>query len=163
MLLHLYSKFISIRDKTSKMITITSEQNTKKSNSIFKYLFIIIAIGIVGTMIFALVRMFLSFLPFGSEMDTQKLLTSSYILYGVAGAVPLLLVPTMFLWINSRRKVIMNNVKTSFQVRGIGPYATSFQFSGAKKARFCQYCGFEVRSGERECPECSGPVRNIDL
>ena len=27
--------------------------------------------------------------------------------------------------------------------------------------RFCEYCGFEVRTGERECPECGGPVRTL--
>ena len=145
------------------MTTNTEKKSSKKKDGFFKFLLIVVVLGVIATLITGLVKMFLSLGLFGGDFDTQKLLTSSYILYGAAGAIPLLLMPTLFLWVFSKRKTLMSNVKTSFKVRGIGPYASGFQFSGVKKAKFCEYCGYEVRTGERECPECGGPVRNITL
>ena len=43
----------------------------------------------------------------------------------------------------------------------IGPYAPGYKPSGAKNPSFCEYCGYEVHYGERECPECGGPVRTV--
>jgi hypothetical protein len=146
------------------MTTSTRSESGKKKGSFFKYLAIFSVILVIGTLVAAMVLMFSALnIGGGGGVNLERLQLSTYMLYGVAGAFPLILMPSLFLWIFSRRKVIMNNVKTSFQVRGIGPYAAGFQFTGAKKARFCQYCGYEVRTGERECPECGGPVRKFEL
>ena len=145
------------------MTTSADNETAKKSGSIFKFLFIFVGLAIIGTLVTALVLMFSSFSFNGGEFDIDRLLLSTYLLYGVAGAVPLLLMPTVALWIFSKRKTLMNNIKVSMRTRGIGPFASSFQHSGVKNARFCEYCGFEVRTGERECPECSGPVRKLDI
>ncbi|MHA2256181.1 MAG: hypothetical protein ACXAAM_08920 [Candidatus Heimdallarchaeaceae archaeon] len=145
------------------MTTSTKSSSGKKKDSFFKFLLIFIVLAVIGTLVAAIVIMFTSF-GFGmGEFNQERLLLSTYLMYGVAGAVPVLLMPTLALWLFSKRKNIMKNVKTSFRTRGIGPYATSFQHPGAKNARFCEYCGYEVRTGERECPECSGPVRKIDI
>jgi hypothetical protein len=161
--LHLSLNFIRMDFNIYEMTTSTKSGSGKKKGSFYKFLAIFVGLAVIGTLVTALVLMFSSFGFGGGDFDMERLQLSTYLLYGVAGSIPLLLMPTLFLWLFSRRKVIMNNVKASFQVRGIGPYASGFKFTGAKKARFCQYCGYEVRTGERECPECSGPVRNVNL
>ena len=145
------------------MTTSTTSKSSKKKDSFFKFLLIFIVLAIIGTLVTALVIMFTSFGFGGEEFNLDRLMLSTYLMYGVAGAVPVLLMPTLFLWLFSKRKTVMLNVRTSFQTRRIGPFAASFQHPGAKNARFCEYCGYEVRTGERECPECSGPVRKIDI
>ena len=141
----------------------TTSTESKKPNRFFKYLAIFAFLAVIGTLITALVMMFTSLGIFGGEFNQERLMISTYIMYGVAGSIPLVLMPSLFLWVFSKRKTIVQNMRTSFQVRGIGPYASNFKFTGVKKSRFCEYCGYEVRSGERECPECSGPVRKMDL
>lgn len=145
------------------MTTTTKSETRKKPNSFFKYLAIFVGLLVIGTLVTALVLMFTSFSFNGGEFNIDRLNLSTYLLYGVAGSFPLIFMPTIFLWVFSRRKSIMNNVKISMQARGIGPFAASFQHPGVKNARFCEYCGYEVRTGERECPECSGPVRKLDI
>ena len=145
------------------MTTSTTSKSSKKKDSFFKFLLIFIVLAIIGTLATALVIMFTSFGFGGEDFNLDRLMLSTYLMYGVAGSIPLILMPSLFLWMFSKRKTIMKNVKTSFRTRGIGPFAASFQHPGVKNARFCEYCGYEVRTGERECPECSGPVRKIDI
>ncbi len=161
--LHLSLKFIRIDFKIYEMTTSTKSETGKKTGGFYKFLVIFTVLAVIGTMATAIVLMFTSF-GFGTgEFNQDRLLLSTYLMYGVAGSIPLILMPSLFLWMFSKRKTIMKNVKTSFRTRGIGPFAASFQHPGVKNARFCEYCGYEVRTGERECPECSGPVRKIDI
>lgn len=145
------------------MTTNTKSQTSRKANSFYKFLAILAILAVIGTLIAALVMMFTSLGLGGGDFNFERMKISSYMLYGVAGAIPLILMPSLFLWIFSKRKVIMSNLKSSMKVRGIGPYAANYQHPGVNKARFCEYCGYEVRSGERECPECGGPVRKLDI
>ena len=129
---------------------------TKKRG--FKPFIITIAIEIlifIGVLVTALVFIFTGF------YDNERLMTGVYMLYGVTGFIPLILMPTVFIMLFRRRNVMFTSLKT-FKMSKIGPYAPGYKPSGAKNPRFCEYCGYEVLYRERECPECGGPVRTIN-
>jgi len=133
------------------------QDKKKKSGSGFKFLAVFIGLLVVGGMVTALVFIFTSF---GIPMDTDRLMIGVYIMYGVAGSIPLLVMPTLFLWLFSKRKTVFSSLQ-SMKLSKIGPYAPGYKPTGAKKQRFCEYCGFQVFTGERACPECGGPVKGI--
>lgn len=139
-----------------------TSNSTEKKGKGFKYAAILFGLLEVGGIIAGLVFIFMSFGDIGSGggVDLDKLWIGNYILFGVAGALPLIGVPIMFAFISSRRKTITSAV-TNMRKNLIGPFAPNYTSSGVKKPRFCEYCGFEVRTGERECPECGGPVRTL--
>ncbi|MFW9851600.1 MAG: zinc ribbon domain-containing protein [Candidatus Thorarchaeota archaeon] len=136
-----------------------STENTRKG---FKFALILFGILEIGGVITGLVFIFSSFADIGSGggVDLDKMWIGNYILFGVAGALPLLGMPILFAFVNSKRKTIASAV-TNMRKNLIGPFAPDYTASGIKKPRFCEYCGFEVRTGERECPECGGPVRTL--
>ena len=134
-----------------------SRDTKKKSGGGFKFLAIFIALVVIGGIVTALVFIFTSL---GFPVDTDRLMIGVYIMYGVAGSIPLLVMPTLFGWLFSKRKTVFSSLQ-SMKLSKIGPYAPGYKPSAAKKQRFCEYCGFQVYSNERECPECGGPVRGI--
>ncbi len=134
-----------------------TQDTKKKSGSGFKYLAILVGLMIIGGIVTALVFIFTSL---GMDTDIDRLMIGVYIMYGVAGSIPLLVMPTLFGWLFSKRKTMVSSLQ-SFKLSKIGPYAPGYKPTTAKKQRFCDYCGFQVYSNERECPECGGPVRGI--
>ena len=128
----------------------------KKSGKGFRFLAIFIALLELGAIATALVFIFTSIM----STDIDRIMIGVYIIYGVAGSFPLLVMPLLFMGIFRKRKTIISSLQ-SMRISKIGPYAPGFKSSGVKKHRFCEYCGYEVRAGERECPECGGPVRDI--
>ena len=102
--------------------------------------------------------LFSSFLPFGDPIDLDRLWTGNYVIFGTIGFMFFIFMPTMIFSITRKR----NSLLSSFQLSKIGPYAPGYKAKTAiKKAKFCEYCGYQVHANERECPECGGPIRAI--
>jgi len=137
-----------------------STETKKKGIGAFKYILALEILILVGAMITAFVMIFSSIFGDGST-DLDGMWIGIYILYAGMGFVPVVIMPTVALMFFKRRKTMFSSL-TSFKLSKIGPYAPGYKSSGVKKPRFCEYCGFEVISGERECPECSGPVKTIN-
>ena len=135
----------------------TTEETKKKGKGWKKVLFLFGIIEI-GGMITALVFIIIALT--GSETSTDLLWTGFYILWGVGGSFPIIFVPLMFTIFIRRRNTLFSTVQ-SFKLSQIGPYAPGYKPSGVKNPRFCEYCGYEVLAGERECTECGGPIKNI--
>ncbi len=133
----------------------STETKEKKGFKPFVFIIVLELLIFIGGMVTALVFIFTGF------GDTERLMTGVYMIYGVAGFVPVILMPTVFIMVFRRRKVMFSSL-SSFKLSKIGPYAPGYISSGTKNPRFCEYCGFEVIYGERECPECGGPVKTIN-
>ncbi|MHA2358142.1 MAG: zinc ribbon domain-containing protein [Candidatus Heimdallarchaeaceae archaeon] len=134
----------------------TAEEK-KKGGSGLKVFGIFSGILIVGTLLASIVMMFISLPQIGTSMDLFW--TSIWMMVGAGALFPVLL--PIFMVMSFRRRRSMISTVQSMRLSKIGPYAPGFKPSGAKRASFCEYCGYEVRSGERECPECGGPVKTI--
>ncbi|MHA1667830.1 MAG: hypothetical protein ACTSUR_04150 [Candidatus Heimdallarchaeaceae archaeon] len=91
-------------------------------------------------------------------VDLQTLQIGTYIIYGGVGSL-ILLFPIMILLMINRRKRIMFRTMQELGSPLNQPYPTTSQALRAKRTYYCQYCGFEVRPGERKCPECGGPIK----
>ena len=135
-----------------------TQDKKKKSGGGFKFVVIFLVLAELGAVATALYFIFSSLGQMPS--DTDRMMIGVYILYGVAGSIPLLVMPTLFGLFFSKRKTMFSSLQ-SFKLSKIGPYAPGYKPTAAKKQRFCEYCGFQVYSNERECPECGGPVRGI--
>ena len=136
-----------------------TQDKKKKSGGGFKFVVIFLVLAEIGAMATALYFIFSSLGGIG-DTDIDRMMIGVYIFYGVAGSIPLLVMPTLFGWLFSKRKTMFSSLN-SFKLSKIGPYAPGYKPTAAKKQRFCEYCGFQVYSNERECPECGGPVRGI--
>ncbi len=139
-----------------------TSKSTEKTGKGFKFALILFGVLEVGGVIAGLVFIFMSFAGIGDGggVDLDMMWIGNYILFGAAGALPLLGMPILFAFVSSRRKTIASAV-TNMRKNLVGPFAPNYTSSGTKKPRFCEYCGFEVRTGERECPECGGPIRTL--
>jgi hypothetical protein len=139
----------------------TSKSTDKKGKG-FKFALILFGILEVGGIIAAFVLIFSSFAGIGSggSIDLNRMWNGIYIIFGVTGALPLIGMPLLFSYASTKRKTITSAVE-SMRTKLIGPFDPNYTSSGVKNPRFCEYCGFEVRTGERECPECGGPVRTL--
>ena len=137
-----------------------STETKKKGIGAFKYILIIEGLLFLGTIVTAIVLIFSS--VFGDDPSTNidRMWIGIYMLYGVAGFIPFIFMPTVVIMFTRKRKTIFSSLK-SMKISKIGPYAPGYKPSGAKKARFCEYCGYEVICGEREGPGCGGPVQSI--
>ena len=138
-----------------------SAETTKKGIGPFKYILAIELVIFLGLLITGFVLLFKTL--FGPDISTDpgSIWWGLGFIYGAVGVIPLILVPTVLTMVFKRRKVMFSSIN-SFKLSKIGPYAPGYKPSGVKKPRFCEYCGYEVLTGERECPECGGPVRTID-
>ena len=113
--------------------------------------------GLITGIVFIFRAIFTSdFMPYASSMWI-----GIYIMAGSMGFALLVIAPTTVIMATRRRKDMFSSLQ-SFKISAIGPYAPGYKPSGVKKPRFCEYCGFEVLKGERECPECGGPVKTIN-
>ena len=132
-------------------------EETKKKKGGFKYLIILSVLIFFGGIITGLVFIFTSIFP---DFDLDKMWTGNYILFGTIGFMMFIFMPILVISFARRRKVVFSSL-SSMKLSQIGPYAPGYKPSGVKKPRCCEYCGYEVKTGERECPECGGPVRSI--
>lgn len=132
-------------------------EETKKKKGGFKYLIILSVLIFFGGIITGLVFIFTSIFP---DFDLDKMWTGNYILFGTIGFMMFIFMPILVISFARRRKVVFSSL-SSMKLSQIGPYAPGYKPSGVKKPRFCEYCGYEVKTGERECPECGGPIRSI--
>ncbi len=132
-------------------------EETKKKKGGVKYIIIFNVLIFIGGIVTGLVFIFTSIFP---DFDLDKLWTGNYIIFGTIGFMMFILMPTMVISLTRRRKTVFSSLQ-SMKFSQIGPYAPGYKPSGMKKSRFCEYCGYEVKTGERECPECGGPVQSI--
>ena len=132
----------------------------KRRDSGFKFLAIFVGFLVVGSVIAGIVVMMLG-LNFWNplEMNLDLFWIGIYILFGASGLAILGLPAVMCGWLNKRRGIIAETMKTvEKNIKDI-PYPTFSQALKAKRRDYCEYCGFEVYSKERECPECGGPIK----
>jgi len=132
-------------------------EETKKKKGGVKYLIIFNVLIFIGGLVTGLVFIFTSIFP---DFDLDRLWTGNYIIFGTIGFMMFILMPAMVISLFRRRKTTFSSLQ-SMKFSQIGPYAPGYKPSGIKKPRFCEYCGYEVKTGERECPECGGPVKSI--
>jgi len=151
------SNFINLFEKENiKMSTETK----KEKKGPFKIIFIIEILILIAGFITAFYFIFSGI--FGDiPTDLDIMWRGLYILWGSIGYVPIVILPTLLIMIFKRKGKMMSSLQ-SFKLSKIGPYAPGYKPSGAKKPRFCEYCGYEVLDAERECPECGGPVKTIN-
>ncbi|MCE7741452.1 MAG: zinc ribbon domain-containing protein [Candidatus Heimdallarchaeota archaeon] len=138
-----------------------STETKKKGSGAFKYILLIEMLIFVGAIIAALVIIFSSIFGEDPSTDIDRMMIGVYILYGSMGYIPFIVAPTLILMFTRRKNNMFSSLQ-SFKLSKIGPYAPGYKPSGVKKPRFCEYCGYEVILGERECPECGGPVKAIN-
>lgn len=132
-------------------------EETKKKKGGVKFLIIFNVLIFIGGIVTGLIFIFTSIFP---DFDLDRLWTGNYIIFGTVGFMMFILMPTMVISLFRRRKSTFSSLQ-SMKLSQIGPYALGYKPSGVKKHRFCEYCGYEVKTGERECPECGGPIRSI--
>lgn len=130
---------------------------SKESKFKIKYVAIPGIFIFIGGIVTGLVFIFTSIFP---DFDLDKMWTGNSILFGTIGFMMFIFMPILVISFARRRKVVFSSL-SSMKLSQIGPYAPGYKPSGVKKPRFCEYCGYEVKTGERECPECGGPVRSI--
>ena len=136
----------------------STKEDAKKTGKGWKRLVITITVLLIGTLFTGLGIMLSATFIYPMNMDRFWL--GIGLLGGAGGAFPLILVPLLMIWLFRKRTNIFSTVQ-SFKLSKIGPYAPGYKPSGVKKPRFCEYCGYEVVAGERECPECGGPTKSI--
>lgn len=142
-------------------MTNQSETKPKKSNG-FKIVLILFGIIEIGLIITAFTFIFSTI--FDYPLDFEKMITG-YIFLGVFGGLLITVFPIMMIaFIMSRRKQLtktFHNISSSVgaSAAALAPYSASYRPSKSGKTYYCDYCGYEVRSHERECPECSGPIK----
>ena len=133
-----------------------STETKKEKKFPFKYIFAIEILILIAGIITAFYFIFSNIMG-----DLDQMWIGLYILWGSMGYVPVVIIPTVVLMVFKRRNSMFTSLK-NFKDSKIGPYAPGYKSSGAKKPRFCEYCGYEVLTGERECTECGGPVKTIN-
>ena len=143
-------------------MTNQSETKPKKSNG-FKIALILLGIIEIGLIITAFTIIFSTI--FDSPIDFDRLITG-YIFLGIFVGVLIIVFPILMIsFVMSRRKQItktFHNISSSASTAtaaALAPYSASYRPSKSGKTYYCDYCGYEVKSHERECPECGGPIK----
>ena len=130
---------------------------SKESKFKVKYVVIPGIFIFIGGIVTGIVIVFTSIFP---DFDLDRLWIGNYIIFGTIGFMMFIFMPAMVISFTRRRKTVFSSLQ-SMKFSKIGPYAPGYKPSGMKKPRFCEYCGYEVKTAERECPECGGPIRSI--
>lgn len=139
-----------------------SEQEEKKSKkgSLFKIIAIILVLGDVSLLIIGLVKIFSGIAEPNIDLKFE-LINSGMIFIWAFGGVLIILIPALMItFILSRAKSFtktFNNIPKSSP--NMDAYSASYRPSKRGNIYYCDYCGYEVKSHERECPECSGPIK----
>ncbi len=143
-------------------MTNQSETKPKKGNG-FKIALILLGLLEIGLIITAFTFIFSTIFEY--PLDFDKLVTG-YIFLGIFVGVLIIVFPILMIsFIMSRRKQItktFHNISKSTSTAtaaALAPYSASYRPSKSGKVYYCNYCGYEVKSHERECPECSGPIK----
>ena len=140
-------------------IEMSTEIANKKGTGKLKYILgaelLIFLAGIITGIVFIFLNIFSS-----DPFNTDLLWIGLYCIWGACGFIFFVVFPTSMVMIFRRRNSMVSSLK-SFKINLTGPYAPGYKPSGVKKPRFCEYCGYEVLTGERECTECGGPVTAI--
>jgi uncharacterized membrane protein len=139
------------------------EEDKPKKGKGFKIVLIsfgIIEVGLIFTAIALIVSSAFTF-----PVDFERMITG-YILIAVFGGLLVIVFPILVIsFIMSKRKEItktFHNISSSASTAtaaALAPYSASYRPSKTGKTYYCDYCGYEVKSHERECPECSGPIK----
>lgn len=143
-------------------MTKQSESKPKKNNG-FKIALLLLGLLEIGLIITAFTYIFSTI--FDYPLDFEKLMTG-YIFLGIFVGVLILVFPILMIaFVTSRRKQItktFHNISSSASTAtaaALAPYSASYRPTKSGKVYYCNYCGYEVKSHERECPECSGPIK----
>ncbi|MHA1419739.1 MAG: hypothetical protein ACTSVO_09765 [Candidatus Heimdallarchaeaceae archaeon] len=143
-------------------MTNQSEEKPKKRYGfkIILFLFGIIEIGLIVTAITFIVSATADF-----PLDFDKMITG-YILIAAFGGLLVIFFPILIIsFVMSKRKELtktFHNISSSVSsasAAALAPYTASYRPSKSGKVYYCDYCGYEVKSHERECPECGGPIK----
>ena len=144
-------------------MTNQQEEDKPKKGTGFKValiLFGIIEIGLIITAITFIVSAAIDF-----PVDFERMITG-YILIAIFGGLLITFFPILMIsFIMSRRKSLtktFHNISSSVSsasAAALAPYSASYRPSKSGTVYYCNYCGYEVKSHERECPKCSGPIK----
>ena len=139
-----------------------SEQEEKKSRkgSFFKIIAIIIVLGDISLLVIGLVKIFRGIAEPNIDLKFELISSGMIFIWIFAGVLVILLPIIVILFILSRAKSFtktFNNIPRSSP--NMDAYSASYRPSKRGNAYYCDYCGYEVKSHERECPECSGPIK----
>lgn len=129
------------------------------------YKIALISFGIIEIgLIFTAIALFVSS-AFSFPVNLDRIITG-YILIAVFGFLLVIFFPILLIsFIMSKRKELtktFHNISSSASAAtaaALAPYSASYRPSKTGKTYYCDYCGYEVKSHERECPECSGPIK----
>ncbi len=139
-----------------------SEQEEKKSRkgSFFKIIAIIIVLGDISLLVIGLVKIFRGIAEPNIDLKFELISSGMIFIWIFAGVLVILLPIIVILFILSRAKSFtktFNNIPRSSP--NMDAYSASYRPSKRGNVYYCDYCGYEVKSHERECPECSGPIK----
>ncbi|MBY9000639.1 MAG: hypothetical protein KGD64_06980 [Candidatus Heimdallarchaeota archaeon] len=139
-------------------------EDQPKKGSVFKVILILFGIIEIGLITAALSFIIGASLSADPWIDLDQLFTG-YILMGIFAGSLIIVFPILIIsFIASKRKAItktFHNITSSVtsSAADLAPYSASYRPSKSGQVYYCDYCGYEVRSQERECPECSGPIQ----
>ena len=143
-------------------MTSQQEEDKPKKGSGFKVVLILFGIIEIGLIITAFTFIFSSI--FDYPIDFDRMITG-YIFLGIFIGLLIIVFPILMIsFIMSKRKSLtktFHNISgsVSASAAALAPYSASYRPTKSGKVYYCNYCGYEVRSHERECPECSGPIK----
>ncbi|MHA1200189.1 MAG: hypothetical protein ACTSQF_12760 [Candidatus Heimdallarchaeaceae archaeon] len=143
-------------------MTSQSEEKPKKRKGfkIILILFVIIEIGLIATGLSFIIR---SFAIFPNNID--MFFTGMIFIWICIGSVIIFFPILIISFIMSKRKELtktfhnISSTASTATAAALAPYSASYRPSKTGKVYYCDYCGYEVKSHERECPECSGPIK----
>ncbi len=142
-------------------MTNQSEEKPKKGKGfkIVIILFAIIEIGLIATGLTYIIR---SFAMFPNNLD--MFFTGMIFIWVFIGSIIIFFPILIISFVMSKRKSLtktFHNISSSVgaSAAALAPYSASYRPSKSGKIYYCDYCGYEVKSHERECPECSGPIK----
>ena len=139
-----------------------SEQKKEKSKkgSLFKIIALILVLGDVSLLVIGLVKIFSGIAEPNIDLKFE-LISSGMIFIWIFAGVLIISFPVLVISLTlSRAKSFtktFNNIPRSSP--NMDAYSASYRPSKRGNVYYCDYCGYEVKSHERECPECSGPIK----
>ena len=142
----------------------TNQSNEKpkkgKGFKIVTILFAIIEISLIATGLTYIIR---SFAMFPNNLD--MFFTGMIFIWVFIGSIIIFFPILIISFVMSKRKELtktFHNISSSASTAtaaALAPYSASYRPSRSGKVYYCNYSGYEVKSHERECPECSGPIK----
>jgi len=145
-------------------MTNQNEDKPKKSKGfkIVLMLFAIIEIGLIATGLSFIIS---SFATTNFEISFERFNIGIILIWIFMGSIIIFFPILLISFIMSKRKELtktFHNISSSVSsasAAASAPYSASYRPSKSGKVYYCDYCGYEVKNEERECPECSGPIK----